>query len=54
VKPLRLMQLAQLLTLNQDVAAKIEKGEPVTAPGMPKNYPDAMKLVTGDYIKPAG
>jgi hypothetical protein len=39
--------LAQLLALNQQVAAKIEKGEPVTAPGVPKNYPDAKKLVTG-------
>ena len=33
--------LAQLLALNQEVAAKIEKGQPVTAPGVPKNYPDA-------------
>jgi hypothetical protein len=24
---------------NQEVAAKIERGEPVTAPGVPKNYP---------------
>jgi hypothetical protein len=45
--------LAQLLALNQQVAAKIEKGEPVTAPGVPKNYPDANKLVTDDCIKPA-
>jgi hypothetical protein len=45
--------LAQLLALNQDVAAKIEKGSPVTAPGVPKNYPDAKKLVTEDCIKPA-
>ena len=44
--------LAQLLALNQQVAAKIEKGEPVTAPGVPKNYPDAKKLVTEDCIKP--
>jgi hypothetical protein len=44
--------LAQLLALNQQVAAKIEKGEPVTAPGMSKNYPDAKKLVTEDCIKP--
>jgi len=40
--------LAQLLALNQQVAAKIEKDEPVTAPGVPKNYPDAKKLVTED------
>ena len=45
--------LAQLLALNQDVAARIEKGELVTAPGVPKNYPDAKKLVTEDCIKPS-
>ena len=45
--------LAQLLALNQEVAAKIERGEPVTPPGVPKNYPDAKKLVTEDCIKPA-
>jgi hypothetical protein len=45
--------LAQLLALNQQVAAKLERAEPVTAPGVPKNYPDAMKLVTEDCIKPA-
>jgi len=44
--------LAQLLALNQQVAAKIEKGEPVTAPGVPKHYPDATKLVTEDCIRP--
>ena len=43
--------LAQLLALNQQVAAKIEKAEYVTAPGVPKNYPDAKKLVTEDCIK---
>jgi hypothetical protein len=42
--------LAQLLALNQEVAAKIEKGSPVTAPGVPKNYPDAKQLVTDDCI----
>ena len=44
--------LAQLLALNQQVAAKIERGEPVTAPGVPNNYPDAEKLVTEDCIHP--
>jgi hypothetical protein len=44
--------LAQLLALNQAVAAKIENAEPVTAPGVPKNYPDAKNLVTDDCIKP--
>lgn len=32
-----------LLALNQEVAAKIENDSPVTAPGVPKNYPDAKK-----------
>jgi len=45
--------LAQLLALNQQVVAKIEKGEPVTAPGVPKNYLDEKKLVTEDCIRPA-
>jgi hypothetical protein len=45
--------LAQLLALNLEVAAKIEKGEPVTAPGIPKNYPNPQKLVTEDCIQPA-
>jgi hypothetical protein len=44
--------LAQLLALNQQVAAKIERGESVTAPGVPKNYPDPKQLVTEDCIKP--
>jgi hypothetical protein len=46
--------LAQLLALNQAVAAKIEKGEAVVSPGVPKNYPDAKKLVTEDCINPTG
>jgi hypothetical protein len=44
--------LAQLLSLNQQVAARIENGSPVTAPGVPKNYPDPKKLVTEDCVKP--
>jgi hypothetical protein len=44
--------LAQLLALNQQVAASIEHGSPVTAPGAPKNYPDAKQLVTEDCIRP--
>jgi hypothetical protein len=44
--------LAQLLALNQQVAMKIERSETVTAPGVPKNYPDAKKLVTEDFIRP--
>ena len=31
--------LAQLLALNLDVAARIDAGEPVTAPGVPPAYP---------------
>jgi hypothetical protein len=45
--------LAQLLALNQEVAGKIERGEPVTAPGVPPDYPEPKKLVTEDCIKPA-
>jgi hypothetical protein len=44
--------LTQLLALNQQVASRIEKGEPVTAPGVPKNYPDAQSLVTTDCVRP--
>ncbi|HEY9172799.1 MAG TPA: hypothetical protein VI136_10990 [Verrucomicrobiae bacterium] len=44
--------LAQLLALNQQVAAKIERGEPVTAPGVPSGYPHPEKLETEDCIKP--
>jgi hypothetical protein len=44
--------LAQLLALNLEVSARIERGEPVTAPGVPRNYPDPAKLVTPDCIRP--
>ena len=44
--------LTQLLALNLAVAAKIEKGEAVVAPGAPKNFPDPKKLVTEDCIRP--
>ena len=43
---------AQHLVLNLEVAARIEKGEAAVAPGVPRNYPDAKKLVTEDCIKP--
>jgi hypothetical protein len=36
-----------------NVEARMKPAEPVTAPGVPKNYPDAKKLVTEDCIKPA-
>ena len=31
----------QFLALDQEVGAKIQPDEPVTAPGSPRNYPDA-------------
>jgi hypothetical protein len=46
--------LAQLLALNLEVAARIEKGEAVVAPGVPKHYRDPEKLVTEDCIRPDG
>ncbi|MCW5553322.1 MAG: class I SAM-dependent DNA methyltransferase [Verrucomicrobiae bacterium] len=44
--------LAQLLALNLAVAAKIERGEPVTAPGVPPGYPEPQRLLTTDCIRP--
>jgi hypothetical protein len=44
--------LAQLLALNLEVAAKIERGEAVTAPGVPAGYPKPETLVTDDCIEP--
>ena len=44
--------LAQLLALNLEVAAKIERNEPVTAPGISPGYPNAAALVTEDCIRP--
>jgi len=44
--------LAQLLALNLDVAARIERGETVTAPGIPPDYPKPDELVTDDCIRP--
>lgn len=44
--------LAQLLALNLDVAAKIEKGEIVTAPGIPSSYPNPDELVSEGCIEP--
>jgi hypothetical protein len=45
--------LAQILALNLEVADRIKKSEPVTAPGVPPNYPDAKALVTEDCISVA-
>jgi hypothetical protein len=44
--------LAQLLALNLQVATEIESGDSVTAPGIPKNYPQATELATSDCIHP--
>lgn len=44
--------LAQLLALNLDVAARIERGEAVTPPGIPAGYPKPDELVTDDCIRP--
>jgi hypothetical protein len=44
--------LAQLLSLNLAVAQKIERGEPVTAPGLPPSYPNPQNLLTDDCIRP--
>jgi len=44
--------LAQLLALNLEVAARIARGDPVTAPGVPNSYPDPANLVTEDCIQP--
>jgi hypothetical protein len=44
--------LKQLLDLNLDVAARIEAGETVTAPGIPPGYPKHKSLVTDDCIRP--
>ena len=46
--------LAQLLALNQTVAAQIERGETVTAPGIPAGFPNPANLVTADCIRPLG
>jgi hypothetical protein len=44
--------LGQSLGLNLEVAGRIERGEEVTAPGVPKVYGDAKGLVTEDCIRP--
>ena len=44
--------LAQLLALNLEVAARLERGDPVTVPGVPKDYPEPEQLATEDCIAP--
>jgi hypothetical protein len=44
--------LAQLLALNQSVYARIQSGDPVTAPGIPADYPAPAELVSEGCIMP--
>lgn len=44
--------LGQLLELNQQVAARIVNGDPVTAPGLPLSLEKRVALVTEDCIRP--
>jgi hypothetical protein len=44
--------LAQLLELNLAVAQRIEKGEPVTPPGIPATFPNSQALISDDCIRP--
>jgi hypothetical protein len=44
--------LQQLLDLNLEVAARIERGEPVTTPGIPPDFPNPKSLITDDCIRP--
>jgi len=44
--------LGQILALNLEVAGRIDRGEKVTAPGVPPEYPKPHRLVTDDCIRP--
>jgi hypothetical protein len=44
--------LQQLLALNVEVADRIDRKKPVTAPGVPPDYGDPADLVTTDCIRP--
>lgn len=44
--------LQQLLELNLTVAARLDTGQPVTAPGVPPSYGDSRPLITDDCIRP--
>ena len=46
--------LAHLLALNQQVAAKLARAAPVTAPGIPAGFPQPESLLTEDCIRPSG
>ncbi len=43
--------LAELLELNLSVAARIDAGEPVVAPGVPPSYPDPDRLISDDCVR---
>ncbi len=45
-------QALQPLDLNLEVAARIDCGEPVTARGIPTDFPDPQSLITTDCIRP--
>jgi hypothetical protein len=45
--------LQQLLDLNLEMAARIDRADPVTAPGIPPDFPDRASLITDDCIRPA-
>ena len=45
--------LAQLLALNQQVAARLARAEPVTALGLPAAFPNPETLITDDCIRPS-
>ena len=47
-----MLALAHHSVWNPEVTARIESGSPDMPPGIPKNYPDARKLVTEDSIEP--
>jgi hypothetical protein len=44
--------LSLLFDLNLEVAKRIERGDPVTAPGIPPGYPSPRDLITDDCIRP--
>jgi len=45
--------LGQILALNKEVSARIERKEPVVSPGIPANYPKPENLISDDCIRPA-
>ena len=43
---------SDLLALNQEVAARLTRNEPVTTPGIPPDYLNPDPLITSDCIRP--